>query len=177
MPNVPNWKLVTPAEKAKLSPLVRHYMAKPHPFTACVRDNTKRFGPERAKRVCAVVKDIGHGGTGWRKGGKKTSAALESPDVDVLLADLAELTELAALSEKALSSGERKQLSAGAFVFPKERRYPIHDLAHARNALARASGKPEEARVKAAVYSRYPQLRKGKSQEALDAPFLAPLEG
>jgi hypothetical protein len=33
------------------------------------------------------------------------------------------------------------------------------DLNHARDALSRAAGKPEEATVKAAVYRRYPQLR------------------
>ena len=83
-----NWKQVGPAERKKLNPLVRHYMSKPHPFTACVRDNTKRFGPERAKKVCAVVKDIGHGGTGWRKGGK-----VKEVD-EALLADLALLAEV-----------------------------------------------------------------------------------
>lgn len=62
--------------------------------------------------------------------------------------------ELAALTTK-----KRVGLPPAAFVFPKDKRYPIHDLAHARNALARASGKPEEAAVKAAVYKRYPQLK------------------
>ena len=38
--------------------------------------------------------------------------------------------------------------------------YPIPDLAHARNALARSSGKPVEAQVKAKVYQKYPQLKK-----------------
>jgi Putative phage serine protease XkdF len=59
-----------------------------------------------------------------------------------------------------LSTEARNDLPASAFVFPKERRYPIHDLSHARNALARASGKPEEGQVKAAVYRRYPELKK-----------------
>ncbi len=40
--------------------------------------------------------------------------------------------------------------------------YPIPDLAHARNALARASGKPVEAQVRAKVYKKFPQLKKGK---------------
>lgn len=60
-----------------------------------------------------------------------------------------------------LTSAERKALPASAFVFPSKRAYPIHDLAHARDALSRSSGKPESAAVKAAVYSRYPGLRKG----------------
>lgn len=41
--------------------------------------------------------------------------------------------------------------------------YPIEDLAHARNALARSSGKPEAGQVRAAVYAKYPQLRKKSS--------------
>jgi hypothetical protein len=64
------------------------------------------------------------------------------------------------LAKAPLSAQSRKNLPTSAFVFPKERRYPIHDLAHARNALARSSGKPEEATVRAAVYRRYPELRK-----------------
>lgn len=58
---------VGPAARARLRGLINYYMKKPHPFTACVRDNTKRFGRERAERVCATLKDIGEGTTHWRK--------------------------------------------------------------------------------------------------------------
>lgn len=54
----------------------------------------------------------------------------------------------------------RKNLSTGAFALPG-RRYPINDLAHARNALARVSqhGTPsEKAQVKAAVRKKYPSI-------------------
>ena len=57
-----------------------------------------------------------------------------------------------------LSAKARKGLSASAFVFPGERRYPIHDRAHARNALARSAGKAEEGKVRAAVHSRFPDI-------------------
>ena len=40
--------------------------------------------------------------------------------------------------------------------------YPIPDISHARNALARSSGKPVEAQVRAKVYKKYHSLRKGK---------------
>ena len=50
-----------------------------------------------------------------------------------------------------LTYEERKDLPTGEFVFPKTRRYPIEDAAHARDALARSSGKPEHAAVAAAV--------------------------
>lgn len=64
-----------------------------------------------------------------------------------------------------LTYQQRKRLPSGSFVFPKERKYPIEDLPHARNALARVAqhGTPSEiAKVRAAVYRKYPQLRKRK---------------
>ncbi len=60
-----------------------------------------------------------------------------------------------------LNAEERNALPDSAFALPG-RRYPIHDLAHARNALARvaANGTPQEkAAVRAAVYRRYPRLK------------------
>lgn len=59
-----------------------------------------------------------------------------------------------------LSAAARKALPASAFVFPGKRAYPIHDKAHARNALARSAGKPEHAAVVAAVRKRFPDLDK-----------------
>jgi hypothetical protein len=59
-----------------------------------------------------------------------------------------------------LTTEKRKHLRDSSFAIPEERRYPINDIAHARNALARSSGKPEEARVKKAVYKKYPSLKK-----------------
>ena len=69
---VSNWKAVAanPEKMKHLMPLVKFYRKSPHPFTSCVRDNRKRFGP-RTEQVCAVVADLVHGGTHWRKGGKK----------------------------------------------------------------------------------------------------------
>src|SRR5262245_42825771 len=68
------------AAEGPLRHLIAFYMKKPHPFTACVRDNTKRFGPDRAKRVCAVLKDLGEGTTKWRQGGKKITKADDVSD-------------------------------------------------------------------------------------------------
>lgn len=59
-----------------------------------------------------------------------------------------------------LTTKTRNALPTEVFALPG-RRYPIHDLNHARNALARvaANGTPEEkARVRAAVARRYPQI-------------------
>ncbi len=75
-----------------------------------------------------------------------------------------------------LTTKQRNALPPSDFAVPPDG-YPIHDLAHARNALARSSGKPEEAQVKAAVYKRYPQLKPGNgnssdSQRSMDAATL-----
>ena len=61
-----------------------------------------------------------------------------------------------------LTTKKRKSLKKTSFALPKERKYPIEDISHARNALARSSGKSEEARVKRAVYKKYPSLKKKK---------------
>jgi hypothetical protein len=68
-----NWPSVAgnPQKMKHLKSLLAYYRKFPHPFTKCVADNTKRFGPERAKRICAVVKDINEKGTDWRKGPTK----------------------------------------------------------------------------------------------------------
>lgn len=57
-----------------------------------------------------------------------------------------------------LTYEKRKELPKGDFVFPKTRRYPIEDAAHARDALARSSGKPEHAAVVAAVKRKFPEI-------------------
>ena len=72
-----------------------------------------------------------------------------------------------------LTARARKRIPAKSFAIPgraksakakaKSGNYPIHDLAHARNALARVSqhGSPSErSRVRAAVYRKYPGLKK-----------------
>lgn len=60
-----------------------------------------------------------------------------------------------------LTYKQRKALPRRAFVFPGRRSYPIHDRAHARNALARVAqhGTPsEKAKVRAAVRRRFPSI-------------------
>lgn len=64
----------------------------------------------------------------------------------------------ASLVAAPLSTASRKNLPTSAFAIPETRSYPIHDMAHARNALARSAGKPEEARVRRAVCRRYPEM-------------------
>lgn len=62
-----------------------------------------------------------------------------------------------------LTARGRKQVKKENFAIPNERRYPIQDKSHAANALARVSqyGTPEEKKkVRAAVYRKYPSLKK-----------------
>lgn len=63
-----------------------------------------------------------------------------------------------------LTTKKRKRLKDSQFAIPSKRKYPIYDLAHARNALSRVAqfGTPAEKRqVRRAVYRKYPSLRKG----------------
>ena len=66
---------------------------------------------------------------------------------------------------------QKKRLPKSAFALKKGRydgAYPIHDIAHARNALARVSahGTPaQKAQVRRAVYARYPSLRPKKGKK------------
>ena len=62
-----------------------------------------------------------------------------------------------------LSTEGRKELSKSEFAIPESRSYPIHDLNHAKNALARVSqfgSDSEKSRVRAAVHRRYPEMGK-----------------
>jgi hypothetical protein len=63
-----------------------------------------------------------------------------------------------------LSSTERKHIPRQDFAVkskaPASGSYPIEDRSHARNALARSSGKAVEGQVRAAVARKYPGLIK-----------------
>lgn len=49
---------VTAADRKKIKGLAMHYLAKPHPFTACKRDQIKHgLTPDHANRRCAVLLD------------------------------------------------------------------------------------------------------------------------
>ena len=65
-----------------------------------------------------------------------------------------------------LTARGRKRIKTKNFALPG-RRYPIHDKAHARAALARVAqhGTPsEKKRVRAAVSRKYPSMRKRRSR-------------
>lgn len=61
-----------------------------------------------------------------------------------------------------LTYGARKELPGKSFAEPKKRKYPIPDMSHARNALARVSGNgtpTEKAMVRAEVARRFPGIK------------------
>lgn len=60
---------------------------------------------------------------------------------------------------KELTTKGREHIAKGNFAIPEEKKFPIHDISHARNALARAAGTEYEERVKKAVYEKYPSLK------------------
>lgn len=62
-----------------------------------------------------------------------------------------------------LSGRKRKSLPKSSFAIPDKRKYPIHDRAHAANALARVAQHgtaAEKRKVRAAVRRRYPSIGK-----------------
>lgn len=73
--------------------------------------------------------------------------------------------EESAFREKELSTSARNDLPDSAFVFPKDRKYPIPDKNHARDALARVSADGTDAEKKAvaaAVRKRFPDIEVGE---------------
>ncbi|MGB8522034.1 MAG: hypothetical protein WCD43_03620 [Candidatus Acidiferrales bacterium] len=63
-----------------------------------------------------------------------------------------------------LTAAARKRLPKSSFVEKGARKYPIPDAAHARDALARSSGKPEHADVVRAVRRKFPKIKIGKKK-------------
>jgi hypothetical protein len=66
-----------------------------------------------------------------------------------------------------LTYQQRKKLPKSSFIIPSKApgggSFPIPDISHARNALARSSGKPVAGRVRAAVKSKFPSIGRGSS--------------
>jgi|TARA_B100000586_G_scaffold232718_1_gene182176 hypothetical protein len=62
-----------------------------------------------------------------------------------------------------LTAKQRSKLRKSQFALPKQRKYPINDKSHARNALARAAQHAtpsQQRRIKTAVYKKFPSLKK-----------------
>ena len=68
------------------------------------------------------------------------------------------------MSKDLSNSANRKRLKKSSFALPEQEKYPIPDIDHARNALARVAqhgSKAEKKKVRAAVEKKYPSLKKG----------------
>ena len=66
------------------------------------------------------------------------------------------------MSKDLSDADNRNKLKDESFAMPDQRKYPIPDIEHARNALARVAqhGTAEEQKkVRAAVEKRYPSLK------------------
>lgn len=74
-----------------------------------------------------------------------------------------------------LTTKQRKALPTSDFAVPSKApgsgSYPVSNPSHARNALARSSGKPVAGQVRAAVAKKYPGMVHGNSAKA--APKVA----
>ncbi|KQU68902.1 DUF6582 domain-containing protein [Phycicoccus sp. Root101] len=67
------------------------------------------------------------------------------------------------MSKDLSDNDNRKKLKESSFALPEQRKYPIPDIEHARNALARVAqhGTAEEKKqVRSAVEKKYPSLKK-----------------
>ena len=66
-----------------------------------------------------------------------------------------------------LSASQRRNLPRGDFAMPKQRKYPINDKSHARNALARVSQHgttAEKRKIRRKVAERYPSIHQTRSR-------------
>lgn len=62
-----------------------------------------------------------------------------------------------------LTAAKRRAIATRDFAEPEQRKYPIEDENHARNALSRVSGNgspAEKAKVRAAVHRKFPSIGK-----------------
>jgi hypothetical protein len=62
-----------------------------------------------------------------------------------------------------LTTKTRKRMKDSSFALPRQRAYPIPDISHARNALARVEQfgtAGEKSKVRRAVEKKFPSLKK-----------------
>ncbi len=112
---------------------------------------------------------------GWEKGGSVNQDFFTEGFVQAAMTKVA----------KQLTQRGRARISSKNFAFPglakskdskkKSGNYPIHDLPHARNALARVAQhgtSAQQAQVRAKVYAKYPQLKKASVADIFWGAFI-----
>ena len=70
-----------------------------------------------------------------------------------------------------LTSEHRNNLANKSFALPSERKYPINDINHARNALSRASqnaSSSQQSQIKAAVHRKFPSIQHASEGGEID---------
>lgn len=121
----------------------------PDEKVAAMQDVAEEFGA----RVTSEMAEV-----------EATEKDLELLDLEALIASdhrnstLSERVE--AMTKRVLSTASRKKLPAGKFALPSKRKYPIHDAAHVRNALARAAQQIKRGGQSAAdAHAALPKIR------------------
>lgn len=70
-----------------------------------------------------------------------------------------------AIDENPISAAERRSMPVEEFAWPERRKYPVHDAAHAKNALVRLNQAYDAGRVNAQVYRKvYKRIMKAYKQ-------------
>lgn len=108
--------------------------------------------------------------TDWVDVQKKWVSDTVDPEKDKAQLDKLKMSE-EEIKLTALTTKARKDLPSSAFVYPSEEKYPIQDIEHGRNALARVAQNgtsDEQSKVRAAVYKKYPELKKSSSTKMSD---------
>lgn len=85
-----NYQKVTanPRSMGYIRFLLRHYAKSPTPWRDCYKDNLKRFGPEKTKGLCGVLKDMIRQTTYWRgKAGHSKVPDVGAPGVAIAYGD------------------------------------------------------------------------------------------
>jgi hypothetical protein len=166
---------VSAADREKLKGILQRLARQKKPFTTCLHDLEKHrpeLSDKSRREICGRLKSMIKG-TG-RVRALSLSDDSACPLVDADVAALLEKVDDSALqafeanpiSFAVLTAKRRRSLPARSFVFPAQKRYPIHDKAHAINALARSKGTADERAVKLAVCRKFPDLAACEKKES-----------
>jgi len=139
------------------------------PFTAidvAPLKGAAKHGGKAALGAAAVGAGIAaHQAIGRRKTGSWQSYAKRGGEtISAFGVDHGETVSATAVSKSVLSAEGREKIKSKNFVYPGSKSYPIHDRAHARNALARAAQsktKGSYEKVAAKVHRRFPDIGRG----------------
>ena len=125
------------------------------------RNLSSEYGSDKGRDIYYALQVEGKGGKGkHRWEGAKPGGTL------------AKARRTYMTHKKVLTTKARRAIPTKDFAGP-DRSYPIHDEAHARNALARVSqfGSPAlQARVRAAVHRKFPNIGKSKGKSKAAKP-------